>query len=254
LSYGKDLEMERGLPRLVERLIAETRIDFLRLLYLRPGKELFECIGMFDNERVLPYFDIPVQHVSHSILRKMNRAGGYASFLKMVKRIRSRFPHAVLRTTLMVGFPGEREDEFAHLMKFVEEAEFDHLGVFRFSPQPGTEAASFEGRAASRAAARRRDALLACQKEISRERLSRNLGKTFDVLIEERFEGDSRYIGRSYHFAPEVDGLFIVESKKTLANGDLVKAVVTGSDDYDLFGRLDLEHPSAHPAREPPVL
>jgi ribosomal protein S12 methylthiotransferase len=240
LSYGKDLEMKRGLTELVERLVAETRIDFFRLLYLRPGKELLESLEIFGHERVLPYFDIPVQHVSPAVLRKMNRGGGYESYLKMTDLIRGRFPDAVLRTTLMVGFPGEGEEEYDLLTKFVEEVRFDHLGVFRFSPQPGTGAASLEGRAASRVAGRRRDALLARQREISRERLRRNLGKTFDVLVEERFEGDSRYIGRSYHFAPEVDGLFMVESKKTLAPGDLVKAVVTSSDDYDLYGRLDL--------------
>jgi ribosomal protein S12 methylthiotransferase len=237
LSYGKDLGMERGLTDLVERLVAETRIDFLRLLYLRPGRELFERLEIFDHERVLPYFDIPVQHVSPAVLRRMNRGGGYKSFLEMVERIRRRYPEAVLRTTLMVGFPGEGGEDFDLLMKFVGEAEFDHLGVFRFSPQPGTGAASLEGRAASRTAGRRRNALLARQREISRERLRRNLGKTFDVLIEERFERDPRYIGRSYHFAPEVDGLFMVESKETLAPGDLVKALVTDSDDYDLYGR-----------------
>ena len=236
LGYG--LDIGAGLDRLVERLLSETGISLIRLLYLRPGNELLRALGVFENERVLRYFDIPVQHVSKKVLRDMNRGGDHDEYIGMVDTLRTRFEDAVLRTTLIVGFPGEGAAEFELLQAFVEEARFDHLGVFLFSPQEGTAAFSFKGRVGKKTAEERKKRLLELQRGISRERLSRSVGRDFEVLVEERVAGKNLYLGRSRHFAPEVDGVFVLESARELRPGDLVWARVTRSDDYDLHGTL----------------
>jgi ribosomal protein S12 methylthiotransferase len=236
LGYGSDIGGRFSLKSLLARITAETSIPRIRLLYLRPGKALMSNLDLFESERVLPYFDIPIQHVSKSILRNMNREGDGHEFEEAIIRIRERFPNAVLRTTVMTGFPGEGETEFEELLSFIDRVKFNHLGVFVFSPQRGTEAFHLRDRVKTRIAEKRRDTLLARQKAISRSLLQGEIGKDFDVLIEEQIQDDERAFGRSYHFAPEVDGVFVVQSSRENHPGCIIRARVTRADDYDLHG------------------
>ena len=236
LSYGCDLNMRGGLKVLIKGLLENTGIKFFRLLYLRPDPELLENIEIFENSRLLPYFDIPIQHVSKKILKSMNRIGDPQLFSGIIKNLRDGVQNAVLRTSLIAGFPGETEDDFNTLLDFIEEVRFNHIGVFSFSPQRETEAFKLKGRVDKNIIEKRKNKLLELQKKISRENLEEYIGKVYDVIIEEGFEPGDRYIGRSYHFAPEVDGVFLVRSKRRLKAGDLIKAKVTRADDYDLHG------------------
>jgi ribosomal protein S12 methylthiotransferase len=237
LGYGVERGERNGLSELLKRLTGETGIPRIRLLYLRPGSKLIRDLAMFDDERIAKYFDIPLQHVSRSILQSMNREGDSALFERVVGEIRNRYPQAVLRTTLITGFPGETGDHFDELLEFVGRVRFNHLGVFVFSPQPGTRAYGLKNRVGSRIAERRRELLLDTQRGISRAHLEREIGKSYQVLIEERLGNGDIYFGRSYHFAPEVDGSFMVRSReKTLYPGIFVRAEVSNADDYDLHG------------------
>jgi ribosomal protein S12 methylthiotransferase len=166
----------------------------------------------------------------------MNRPGNAQLFEEIVARIRERVPRAVLRTTVISGFPGESKGDFDELLSFIERVRFNHLGVFVFSPQRGTEAFHLRQRVRVSTAEERRNTLLALQKEISGSLLKEEIGRDFDVLIEERIQEDDRFFGRSHHFAPEVDGVFLVRSSRELKPGDLIRARVTRADDYDLHG------------------
>ncbi len=236
LHYGQDLGMRRGLTTLVESLIRETDIEFIRLLYLSPTHELIENLDIFDNERVFPYFDIPIQHVSKKMLKNMNRIGDYDYFKDIINRIRERFHNAILRTTAIVGYPCETEDDFAQLMCFIKEMKFNHLGVFTFSPQRKTEAYNIKGRVNKNIALMRKMKLVELQKEISLRHLENNIGKVFPVIIEEKLSCNHLFFGRSYHFAPEVDGVFLVRSSKDIKPGSVVNVKVTRADYYDLHG------------------
>jgi ribosomal protein S12 methylthiotransferase len=236
LSYGSDLHSRHGLRYLVERILAETDIPRIRLLYLRLGESLISTLSLFQNERILPYFDVPVQHVSKNMLEKMNRPGDGQLFEEIIARIRERVPRAVLRTTVITGFPGEKKSDFDELLGFIERVRFNHLGVFVFSPQEGTGAFHLRPRVRVSTAEERRNTLLALQREISGSLLKEEIGRDFDVLIEEPIQGDERFFGRSYHFAPEVDGVFLVRSSRELKPGSLIRARVTRADEYDLHG------------------
>ena len=236
LSYGKDLGMRDGLKTLLEGIVRESGISFLRLLYLRPSQELFQLIELFNGGGVLPYFDIPIQHVSEKILRLMGRSGGDREYRRIIDSIRERVPGAVFRTSVIVGFPGETDRDFALLLNFVQEVEFNHLGVFIFSPQRETAAFSLKGRVPRKVAEIRKRLLMESQQKISHRLLTRLVGQTFPVLVEERFQEEPLYIGRSYHFTPEVDGVFLLRSAKNLVPRSIVHARVTSADDYDLHG------------------
>ncbi len=236
LRYGSDLSEKESLSLLIKSLLLETDIPVLRLLYLRPGKELIRNLDIFSDSRVAPYLDIPLQHVSKRILQLMRRNGDYDTYRDIITRIRKQIPHAVLRSTFIVGFPGETEEDVTRMLNFIREIRFNHLGVFVFSPQEHTDAAGLPMNVDEKTAKKRKEAVLALQKNISKEILTEERGKTFSVLIEENIEGEYISLGRSYHFAPEVDGLFVVRSDKRIEPGDLIHAKVTHAGEYDLFG------------------
>jgi ribosomal protein S12 methylthiotransferase len=238
VHYGHDLKMKSGLKTLLNNLLSSTRIRFIRLLYLSPSEELLNYLDIFKNKRLLPYFDIPIQHISKKILMSMNRTGNESYYRRIIEKIREQIPEAVLRTTIIVGYPGESEQDFYLLHQFIKEIKFNHLGVFTFSPQEGTEAFYIRPKVPKERAEDRKIALLETQRKISRIHLEKNIEKTFDVLIEEKYEDEKLYIGRSYHFAPEVDGVFLVRSHLPFQPGSIIKAKVTKADDYDLHGIL----------------
>ena len=238
LSYGTDLHEKWDLRFLLEHILEETGIRIIRLLYLRPARSLLNILDLFENSRVVPYFDIPVQHASEKVLKNMTREGNSLSYEKLIGEIRNRIPHAVLRTTLITGFPGEGNREFDELISFIHRIRFNHVGAFVFSPQRETGAYKLHGRVKKGIAEERKEKLLTHQKSISRELLQSEVGKTFDVLIEEKIRNEGLYFGRSYHFAPDVDGLFVVESKRQLKPGSITSVRVTSAEEYDLHGRV----------------
>ncbi len=237
-AWGADLRPRAALSELLERLAGETTgPDWLRLLYLHPERvdgRLIEV--MSGGGRLLPYFDIPVQHASPAILRRMGRRGGAAEFLRLIEAIRSRCPRAVLRTSIIVGFPGEGEREFRELKEFVREARFDHLGCFLYSAEEGTPAAQLRPRVTGRVAERRLAELMALQAEVSQAANEALIGRSLGVLLEEVREG--RLIGRAARHAPEIDGEVAALPAPGLAPGRIVPVVITGASAYDLEGRL----------------
>jgi len=228
--------MKNGIRSLVEDLLKKTKVERIRILYLNPHDDLMETLDIFGDDRVLPYFDIPVQHASERLLASMHRRGSGERYRDLVSRIKERVPDAVFRTGVIVGYPSELEADFNVLLDFIREVEFNHLGVFVFSPQRETEAAGLRGRVKKSVAEKRRSAVLELQCVISRKKLTQEIGKTFDVLVEEKVQGEDLYFGRSYHFAPEVDGIFVIHSEEKIEPGSIVSARVTHADDYDLHG------------------
>jgi ribosomal protein S12 methylthiotransferase len=238
LAYGRDLGMKNGIRTLMRALLEGTDVERIRLLYLSPHEELMKAIDLFEDERVLPYFDLPVQHVSPKLLQSMHRYGSRGYFRNIISRIRKRFPHAVFRTTVIVGYPGEKKADFAELLDFVGEVRFNHLGVFVFSSQRETEASRLKGRVKQSTAEKRQKIIIDLQRRISGALLQKEVGNVLTVLVEERIADSDLYFGRSYHFAPEVDGTFVVRSSREIEPGTVIQALVTRADDYDLHGTV----------------
>ncbi len=216
-SYGSDRrgEHDGGLGRLLEQLLSIGGDFWLRLLYFHPDRFDLGLLDSFAAEpRLLPYFDLPFQHASRPVLRRMGRTGSSDSYLGLVETLRSRLPFAVVRSTFLIGFPGEGSEEFEELLRFQERAELDWLGAFAYSREEGTPAyrmsVSAEKRARRGEVLRRVAAVEEAQLPITERRLDRFVGKRLDVLIEERIEGEPLAIGRAYLHAPEVDGSVVV--------------------------------------------
>ncbi len=234
-AYGLDRGEPDALPRLLEALQGVRDLEWIRLLYAYPERItdlLLEVMARFS--RVVPYLDIPFQHCVPRILEKMGRAA--ESPEKVVERIRSALPGIALRTSLMVGFPGETESDFMSLVSFVQWAEFDHAGVFAFSPEPGTRAARLPRKPGKKVAEKRRAILLEVQRRISRRKLERRVGEVLPVLIEGPHpETDLLLSGRLAIQAPEVDGTVII-TDGTCEIGQIRKVRITAAHDYDLEG------------------
>ena len=178
---------------------------------------------------------MPLQHISDNVLKSMNRKTSKSHIIKTLKNLRKAIPEIVIRTTFIVGFPGENEEDFKDLVDFIEDIKFDKLGVFEYSREDGTKAAILDNQIPYEVKKRRKDEIMEIQSEISSEILSKNLGKTLEVLIEEKID-ENNYVGRTYMDAPEIDGVTYIESPKNLEVGDFVKVKVIDTLDYDLVG------------------
>jgi ribosomal protein S12 methylthiotransferase len=235
-AYGADLRPRTTLAGLLENLGAQAAgPDWVRLLYLHPARVDTRLIAaMTAGGRILPYFDLPVQHASRQVLGAMGRGYDAARLLRLIEKIRQRCPEAVLRTSLMVGFPGEGAREFGELVAFVRQAAFDHLGCFVFSPEEGTPAATLRPRVSRKVAERRKAEVMALQAEISRSRNEALVGRVLPVLVEEA-RRDS-FVGRAARHAPEIDGQVL--GKGRAGAGQIVPVRVTAASDYDLVARL----------------
>jgi ribosomal protein S12 methylthiotransferase len=213
-SYGQD----RGKRELVELVKSITELKerfWLRLLYLHPDhfpRDLLEV--MASDRRVLPYFDIPFQHASPGVLARMGRRGSAETYRRLVEDIRRSIPEAVIRSTFLVGFPGESDQDITTLLSFQRDCALDWVGVFTYSREEGTPAYRFPGRVAKRVAQQRKRAVEQNQIQIAEGRLERQVGRTLDVLVEERVQGEELYLGRAYLQAPEVDGLVVIKASK----------------------------------------
>ena len=235
--YGLDLYGEYSLARLVKAITDETSIPWIRLLYCYPDKITDELIEQFrTNDRLVKYMDIPIQHISDSVLKRMNRHGGKALIQEAIHRLRASVPNIILRTTAMVGFPGETDEDFAELCEFVKETRFDRFGAFTFSPEEGTAAAEMEDQIDEQLKQDRYDCLMQTQLTVSEEKNRENIGKLLTVLTDGFDSVAEIYYGRSYADAPDVDGRVYFKSRKRVAPGSFVEVKITEAMDYDLVG------------------
>ena len=237
--YGLDIYGEYSLSRLVRAITEATSIPWIRLLYCYPDKITDELIEEFrTNERLLNYMDIPVQHISDSVLRRMNRHGGKQLIIDAVKRLRESVPGIILRTTAMVGFPGETEEDFTELCEFVKETKFDRFGAFTFSPEEGTAAAEMEDQIDEQVKQDRYDILMQTQLTVAEEKTAERVGTYLTVLCEGYDRIAEVYYGRSFADAPDVDGRVYFKSAKKVLPGEFVTVHITEAMDYDLVGEI----------------
>ncbi len=235
-NYGVDIY---GKPKLAEllRALGEVDVPWIRMHYAYPTGLTPEVIqAIRETPNVLPYLDLPLQHSHPDILRAMNRPWQGRVNDDVIHRIKAALPEAVMRTTFIVGFPGETEEHFDHLMEFVERHQFDHVGVFSFSPEEGTPAYSLPHQVPLEIRKQRREQLMLTQQPISWSRNQAEIGNVIDVLIEQENPSSGICIGRSARFAPEVDGLVYVDGQAPL--NQLVPVEITAADTYDLFGHV----------------
>ena len=236
--YGLDLYGEYKLAELVRRLTAETSIPWIRLLYCYPDKITDELIEeMKTNPRLLPYMDIPIQHASDRVLARMNRHGDRALIEDTIARLRLGVPDITLRTTAIVGFPGESEEDFEELCDFVRRMRFDRLGVFTYSREEGTAAAELDGQIDEQVKQDRYDILMDTQLAHS-DTLERRVGEVMTVLCEGFDAAAEIHVGRSMYDAPDVDGKVYFRSKKRIGEGEFVRVRIEEAMDYDLIGEL----------------
>jgi ribosomal protein S12 methylthiotransferase len=234
-QYGYDLYQEFSLPRLLRSLNEVEGVEWIRLLYFYPNRLTEEVIeAMATLDKVLEYIDIPLQHVHPDTLRRMKRPWDGDRYLKLFDRVRAAMPDVAIRTTFIVGFPGEDEGEFQALLDFVRDAELDRVGAFTYSREPGTPAHDMPGQVPFRVKRERYDRLMRLQRSVSMQKNKGFLGRTLDVLVEET--GPSGGRGRSYRDAPEIDGT--VEAVGAVEPGSIVKVKVTGFTEHDLLGTV----------------
>ena len=241
--YGKDLYGRKSLHILLKKLCEIRGIRWIRILYCYPEEiydELIETIR--DEKKICHYLDIPIQHASDRILKRMGRRTSKQELIDIVGKLRKEIPDIVLRTTLITGFPGETEEDHEELKEFVDEMEFDRLGVFTYSPEENTPAAEMADQVPEEVKEERRDELMELQQEISYDRGQDRIGQELLVMIEGKVADESAYIGRTYGDAPKVDGYIFVQTGELLMTGDFAKVRVTGALEYDLIGVLSDEY------------
>lgn len=234
--YGKDLYGELRLAKLLKKLCRIEGIQWIRLMYCYEDRITDELIQvMAEEEKICNYLDIPIQHSSDTVLRAMNRRSTAKSIEDTLNRLKKAIPDIHVRTTLIVGFPGETEEDFEQLLDFVEKEKFARLGVFTYSQEENTAAGEMENQIDEDIKEERLDAIMRRQIDISLELNQEKIGKTFTVLVEEQDEEGS-YIGRTRYDAPEIDNSVIFTSNRTLKAGDMVQVHITDAFDYDLVG------------------
>lgn len=241
--YGKDLYGKKSLHILLKKLCEIRGIRWIRILYCYPEEiydELIETIR--DEKKICHYLDIPIQHASDRILKRMGRRTSKQELIDIVGKLRKEIPDIVLRTTLITGFPGETEEDHEELKEFVDEMEFDRLGIFTYSPEENTPAAEMADQVPEEVKEERRDELMELQQEISYDRGQDRIGQELLVMIEGKVADESAYIGRTYGDAPKVDGYIFVQTGELLMTGDFAKVRVTGALEYDLIGVLSDEY------------
>lgn len=235
--YGVDLYGEKKLPELLTKLSEIEGIEWIRLLYCYPEEITDKLIEvMATNPKICHYVDIPIQHSENAILKRMGRRTSREDIVELVGRLRTAMPDIAIRTTLISGFPGETQELHDGLVDFVDECEFDRLGVFTYSPEEGTPAAEYEDQVDGELAVKWRDEIMELQQEISYEKNQQMIGSTQKVLIEGYLVDDDVYVGRTYRDAPGVDGIVFVSAPYELISGSFVDVKITEANEYDLTG------------------
>ncbi len=237
--YGVDLYGEKRLPQLLTKLARVPGIRWIRVQYCYPEEITEELIQVIKNEpKVCHYLDLPIQHASDRILKRMGRRTTQADLRRIIGRLREEIPDICLRTTLISGFPGETEDDHEELMRFVDDCEFDRLGVFPYSAEEDTPAASMPDQIPEEVKEERRAELMELQQEIAFEKAEEMAGRELTVMIEGKVADENAYVGRTYKDAPGVDGYLFLNTDETLMSGDFARVRVTGALEYDLIGEL----------------
>ncbi len=237
--YGKDLYGKKSLPMLLHELAKIPGIYWIRILYCYPeeiDEELIEAIKT--EEKVCHYLDLPIQHASDRILKRMGRRTNQQELRAIIGKLREEIPDICLRTTLITGFPGETEEDHEELMAFVDEMEFDRLGVFTYSPEEDTPAAGMENQIPEEVKEERRAEIMELQQEIAFELAENMAGRVVMAMVEGKIAEDDAYVARTYKDAPNVDGLLFINTEENLMTGDFVKVRITGSYEYDLIGEI----------------
>lgn len=240
--YGKDLYGKKRLPELIHELSKVSGIQWIRLQYCYPEEitdELIETIKT--EEKVCHYLDIPIQHASDAVLKRMGRRTNNAEIRQLIGRLRREIPDIALRTTFISGFPGETEEDHEILMDFVNEMEFERLGVFAYSPEEDTPAFGFENQVPDEVKEERRCEIMELQQDIAFEKSENMKGRVLEVMIEGKVADENAYVGRTYMDSPNVDGLIFVNTGLSLMSGDFVRVRVTGALEYDLIGEVEDE-------------
>lgn len=237
--YGKDIYGEKSLPKLLEELSKIDELKWIRILYCYPEEITDELISAIKNlPKVCHYLDMPIQHGSDDVLRRMGRWTNREQIEKTVVKLREEIPDIALRTTLITGFPGETEDDFEQVKEFVKKMEFDRLGVFTYSREEDTPAAEMDGQIDEEVKEARRDEIMQIQQDIAFDKSNSRVGEIYEVMIEGRLPDEGVYIARTYMDAPDVDGYVFIQSDYNLDSGDFVKVEVTRSDEYDLIAEI----------------
>lgn len=237
--YGQDIYGKKTLPELLKKLCEISGLYWVRILYCYPEEITEELIQVIKEEdKVCKYLDLPIQHASNDILKRMGRRTSKEQLIGIIKRLREEIPEIALRTSLITGFPGETQEQHEELMEFVDEMEFDRLGVFTYSPEENTPAASMPNQIKEEVKEDRQAELMELQQEISFDMADDMIGRELLVMIEGKVADENAYVGRTYKDAPKVDGLIFVNTEEVLVSGDFVNVKVTGAIDYDLIGEI----------------
>ena len=238
-KYGKDIYKEFKLPELLEELTKIEGIKWIRFLYSYPESITDELLKVVkENEKIVKYFDIPIQHLSDNVLKNMNRRTTNERITNIINKIRNEIPQAIIRTTLLVGFPGETSKDFKILYEGVKNLKFDKLGVFAYSKEEGTKAYDMKKQVFRFIKNKRRDKIMLLQREISKELLAKKVGKTYEMLVEGKSFDGSCCIGRTYMDVPEEDGIVYLKTNKEDLIGKFVKVEITSVKEYDLEAKL----------------
>ncbi len=237
--YGVDLYGKKSLPELLHKLALIPGIFWIRILYCYPEEITDELIETIKKEpKVCHYLDIPIQHASDAVLKRMGRRTNQEQLRNMIEKLRHEIPDICLRTTLIAGFPGENDEDHGELMQFVDEMEFDRLGVFTYSQEEDTPAAIMPDQIPEEVKEARREEIMELQQEIAFEKAEEMIGRVLTVMIEGKIADEDAYVARTYRDAPNVDGYLFVNTTATLMTGDLVRVQVTDSNEYDLIGEI----------------
>ncbi|MTK08546.1 MAG: 30S ribosomal protein S12 methylthiotransferase RimO [Hungatella sp.] len=240
--YGVDLYGKKSLPELLKKLCRISGIQWIRIQYCYPEEITDELIAVMKEEsKICRYLDMPIQHASDRILKRMGRRTSKEQLKDIINKLRSEIPDIALRTTLISGFPGETEEDHEELMEFVDEMEFERLGVFAYSAEEDTPAAEFPDQVPQEIKEDRRDAIMELQQEISLDLSQSMVGKTLEVMIEGKVADENAYVARTYMDGPGVDGMIFVQTGEELMSGNFAKIRVTGAMEYDLIGELEDE-------------
>lgn len=240
--YGKDLYGEKSLHKLLKELCKVSGIQWIRILYCYPEEITDELIQVIKEEpKICHYLDLPIQHANDEILKRMGRRTSKQELIDIVTKLRKEIPDICLRTTLITGFPGETEEQHQELVEFVDEMEFDRLGVFTYSLEEDTPAATMPDQIEEEVKLERQAELMELQQEVAFDTAEKMIGREMLVMIEGKIADEPAYVGRTYRDAPKVDGLIFVETGELLMSGDFAKVTVTGAEEYDLIGGLTNE-------------
>ncbi|MBQ5675962.1 MAG: 30S ribosomal protein S12 methylthiotransferase RimO [Lachnospiraceae bacterium] len=238
--YGVDLYGQKSLPLLLKKLCEINGLVWIRILYCYPEEITDELIQVIKEEKkICKYLDIPIQHGCDAVLKRMGRRTNKEQLKEVVSKLRREIPDICLRTTLITGFPGETDEQHVELMEFVDEMEFDRLGVFTYSPEEDTPAAGFDEQVEEEEKLDRQAELMQLQQEIAFDKADAMIGQKLLVMVEGRVADENAYVGRTYKDAPNVDGFIFIQTDEELMTGDFVPVIVTGSYEYDLIGEID---------------